>query len=77
MDRLVHSLKDYKSAKVYSEDLNVLIDQTEKAIAWYSDFKKYGPAKRILFLLTEELDTMKSYKNKCDKIVQSKGQVLR
>lgn len=74
---IVHDLKSYKLAKAYVRDLDLLISQTEKAISFYTQFNKYKPVKRLLETLLSEYDTLKGHRNKCSKIIETRGLVLR
>ena len=74
---IVHSIKDYKMALIFVKDLNNLIEQTEKTIAYYKQYRKYRPVQRILYTLEEECDILRAHLTKCTKIIETRGQVLR
>lgn len=73
---MVHDLKSYKFSKVYFHDLEYLISNVELEINKLNEYSKYSSIKRILICLNEELGYLRAHKDKCHKIMTSKGKTV-
>ncbi len=72
---IFHDLKAYKLSQVYLKDLLYLITEIELEIEKINKYNKYTSVKRILNVMNEELDSMRANRDKCRRLISTKGQI--
>lgn len=74
---MYHDLKAYKLSHIYLKDLEYLINKLEIDIQQMNKYSKYTSVQRILHVIIEELGYMQANRDKCKRLIATKGQIKR
>jgi hypothetical protein len=71
----LHNAKDYKLAKIFCNDLELILKIVGLAIRGLEQFRHYKPVTRLLYNLKEEKTILESHLDKYKKVKKDKGKV--
>lgn len=71
----VSNLKNYKLARIFVKDLEVIIKQLETTVSHLAPYGKYKAVGRILKEIKDNKAVLQSHYASCKQIVNTKGEV--
>jgi hypothetical protein len=71
----VFNAKDYKLAKVFCSDLEIILRVVDLAIRGLEPFKRYKPVSRLIFVMKEEKVILESHYDKYKQVKKDKGKI--